>query len=75
MHAYPALHFVPDEMKIEENTRRSFIHSSHFVLPLKCILPPSQRRVIVAGDSGEAERSFRGEAERRSGMIPNTIGA
>jgi hypothetical protein len=25
------------------------------------------------GDSGEAERSFRGEAERHSGMIPNTI--
>ena len=27
------------------------------------------------GDSGEAERSFRKEAERHSGMIPNTIGA
>ena len=27
------------------------------------------------GDSGEAERSFRREAERHSGMIPNTIGA
>ena len=29
----------------------------------------------MAGDSGEAERSFRREAERHSGMIPNTIGA
>jgi DNA transposition AAA+ family ATPase len=29
----------------------------------------------VVGDSGEAERSFRREAERHSGMIPNTIGA
>jgi hypothetical protein len=28
-----------------------------------------------AGDSGEAERSFRTETERHSGMIPNTIGA
>ena len=27
------------------------------------------------GDSGEAERTFRREAERHSGMIPNTIGA
>jgi multiple antibiotic resistance protein len=27
------------------------------------------------GYSGEAERSFRREAERHSGMIPNTIGA
>jgi FPC/CPF motif-containing protein YcgG len=27
------------------------------------------------GDSGEAERYFRREAERHSGMIPNTIGA
>jgi hypothetical protein len=27
------------------------------------------------GDSGEAERPFRREAERHSGMIPNTIGA
>ena len=26
------------------------------------------------GDSGEAERWFRQEAERHSGMIPNTIG-
>jgi hypothetical protein len=29
----------------------------------------------TTGDSGEAERSFRREAERHSGMIPNTIGA
>jgi hypothetical protein len=28
-----------------------------------------------ARDSGEAEHSFRKEAERHSGMIPNTIGA
>ncbi len=27
------------------------------------------------GDSGEAERYFRREIERHSGMIPNTIGA
>ena len=27
------------------------------------------------GDSGEAERSFRKESERHSGMNPNTIGA
>ena len=27
----------------------------------------------VVGDSGEAERSFRKEAERHSGMNPNTI--
>ncbi len=30
---------------------------------------------IEDGDSGEAERWFRREAERHSGMIPNTIGA
>jgi len=29
----------------------------------------------MSGDSGEGERSFRREAERHSGMIPNTIGA
>jgi len=29
----------------------------------------------TTGDSGEAERTFRREAERHSGMIPNTIGA
>jgi hypothetical protein len=34
------------------------------------------RRVrVLCGDSGEAERSFRKESERHSGMIPNTIGA
>jgi hypothetical protein len=27
------------------------------------------------GDSGQAERLFRREAERHSGMVPNTIGA
>ena len=27
------------------------------------------------GDSGEAERIFRRESERHSGMNPNTIGA
>ncbi len=31
--------------------------------------------VGLFGDSGEAERFFRREAERHSGMIPNTIGA
>jgi REP element-mobilizing transposase RayT len=30
---------------------------------------------LCCGDSGEAERSFRREAEQCSGMIPNTIGA
>ena len=30
---------------------------------------------LTGGDSGEAERSFRREAERYSGMIPNAIGA
>ena len=29
----------------------------------------------LSGDSGEAERLFRREAERHSGMIPNTTGA
>jgi hypothetical protein len=29
----------------------------------------------LVGDSGEAERIFRKESERHSGMIPNTIGA
>jgi len=31
--------------------------------------------IYYAGDSGEAERWFRKEAEPHSGMIPNTIGA
>jgi hypothetical protein len=37
----------------------------------------SVRTVFVSliGDSGEAERSIRREAERHYGMIPNTIGA
>jgi hypothetical protein len=29
----------------------------------------------VIGDSGEAERLFRKQTERHSGMIPNTTGA
>lgn len=29
----------------------------------------------IAGDSGEVERAFRREAERHSGMIPNTVRA
>jgi hypothetical protein len=29
----------------------------------------------TVGDSGEGERQFRREAERHSGMIPNTVGA
>jgi len=32
-------------------------------------------RAYSAADSGEGERSFRREAERRSGLKPNTIGA
>jgi hypothetical protein len=35
----------------------------------------SDNMAIAVGDSGEAERSFQKEAERHSGMIPNTIGA
>jgi hypothetical protein len=31
--------------------------------------------VDETGDSGEAERLFRKESERHSGMNPNTIGA
>ena len=31
--------------------------------------------VVTVGFSGEAERSFRKEAERHSGMIPNTTEA
>ena len=31
--------------------------------------------MVTDEDSGEAEHSFRTEAERHSGMIPNTIGA
>ena len=34
-----------------------------------------ERLPTLFGDSGEAERVFRKEAERYSGMIPNTIGA
>ena len=33
------------------------------------------RRINGTEDSGEAEHSFRKEAERHSGIIPNTIGA
>jgi hypothetical protein len=36
---------------------------------------PTSYRTIQVGDSGEAERIFRGESERHSGMNPNTIGA
>jgi len=32
-------------------------------------------RHAMGADSGEGERSFRREAERRSGLKPNTIGA
>jgi hypothetical protein len=31
--------------------------------------------MLLTGDSGEAERQIRDDAERQSGMIPNTIGA
>jgi len=33
------------------------------------------RSMIITGDSGEAERPFRRETERHSGMNPNTTGA
>jgi hypothetical protein len=36
---------------------------------------PIPWRPITGGDSGEAERLFRKEAERHSGMNPNTLGA
>ena len=41
------------------------------------IVPGHEVKAIVgvARDSGEAERIFRKESERHSGMIPNTIGA
>jgi hypothetical protein len=35
----------------------------------------SNKKQWLSGDSGEAERWFRKEAERHSGMNPNTIGA
>jgi hypothetical protein len=38
-----------------------------------CTVPISARR--RSGDSGEAERLFRKESERHSGMNPNTLGA
>jgi hypothetical protein len=34
----------------------------------------THRCLEIDENSGEAERSFRKEAERHSGMIPNTIG-
>ena len=42
-------------------------------IPQRFIEPAEQR--WYCGDSGEAERWFRKEAERHSGKIPNTIGA
>jgi hypothetical protein len=33
------------------------------------------KMLLAPGDSGEAERLFRKEAEWHSGMIPNTVGA
>ena len=51
-------------------TQRGFLHRSM----LGCVFPSDSRSRLV-GDSGEAERLFRKEAERHSGMIPNTIGA
>jgi hypothetical protein len=39
------------------------------------LIDPSPDELLASGDSGEAERWFRKEAERYFGMIPNTIGA
>jgi hypothetical protein len=36
---------------------------------------PGRVGCVSVEDSGEAERCFRREAERHSGMNPNTIGA
>jgi len=36
---------------------------------------PIRESTKQTGDSGEAERYFRDDSERRSGMNPNTIGA
>ena len=48
--------------------------------PIAGVITPAQAQAFDSktddgGDSGEAERLFRKEAERHSGMIPNTIGA
>jgi len=61
-----------------ESQKSGFTESLKF---LKKSLPHGQEissdLAITAqfGDSGEAERLFRREVERHSGMIPNTIGA
>ena len=42
---------------------------------LDCVQQVCASQVPRGGDSGEAERFFRREAERHSGMNPNTLGA
>ena len=51
--------------------------TAFFPFPYSLARGPAASRVmsILPGDSGEAERLFRKEAERHSGMIPNAIGA
>ncbi len=49
---------------------------SSVVLAIKCASQQfDDSHPIPYGDSGEAERIFRRESERHSGMNPNTIGA
>lgn len=57
---------VPN-MRSDLTGRGSALHQGHKVY-LDAV-------TVATGDSGEAERLFRREAERHSGMIPNTIGA
>jgi hypothetical protein len=57
---------------------RRIVHIERAVeLGHKTDLPFAFHELVLTerGDSGEAERSFRKEAERHSGMIPNTFGA
>jgi hypothetical protein len=60
-------------------------HSQCWQSEQRCVFAPVCVRALdfifeamaegMTGYSGEAERSFRREAELHSGMIPNTIGA
>jgi hypothetical protein len=45
-----------------------------YIYPVAQRREPNSNYRLLRGDFGEAERSFRKEAERHSGIIPNTIG-
>ena len=61
-----------DALQVSRVELKELLRCSDFV---SLHVPLTAETQHLIGDSGEAERQFRREADQHSGMIPNTIGA